>query len=132
MIGGRAAHWAREVGFTLYLFEFTKFVILGRTFERMARKRKVDQEVTKSRGRGRRPDDPDNETEPAEQPNDAALPEDEVEIDIEALDDNVGNARRENWAALARRCSFPACALCPCSVLCDLIHCLLGPAECVY
>ena len=85
------------------MFEFTYFFILGKTLERMARKRKADQEVTKSRGRGRRPDDPDTGTEPAAQHDDAALPEDEVEIDIEALDDNVGNARRENWAALARR-----------------------------
>lgn len=71
----------------------------------MARKRKADQEATKSRGRGRRLNEPDTEAEPAEQHDGAALPEDEVQIDIEALDDNVGNARRENWAALARRCT---------------------------
>ncbi|CAK0785667.1 hypothetical protein CVIRNUC_008878 [Coccomyxa viridis] len=69
----------------------------------MARKRKADQEATKSRGRGRRLNEPDTEAEPAEQHDGAALPEDEVQIDIEALDDDVGNARRENWAALARR-----------------------------
>ncbi|CAL5228114.1 g11190 [Coccomyxa viridis] len=70
----------------------------------MARKRKADQEAGPSQRRGRGSSDLQTDAEPAEQDEAAAIAEeDDVAVEIEDADDQVGNQRREEWAALARR-----------------------------
>lgn len=73
----------------------------------MARKRKADQEAGPSRRRGRGSSDLQADAEPAEQDDAAAVAEeDDVVLEIEDGNGQDGNQRREEWAALARRCTF--------------------------
>jgi len=70
----------------------------------MARKRKADQEAGESRRRGSRSNDPQVEAELAEQEDAAALLAEDVDIEVDNDDGQVDNQRRQEWAALARRC----------------------------
>lgn len=70
----------------------------------MARKRKADQEAGPSRRRGRGLSDQQADAEPQEQIDAAVSAEEDVNVEIEDEDVQGGNQRREEWAALARRC----------------------------
>lgn len=67
----------------------------------MARKRKAEQSDPQRRGR-RSDDSEEAEADPAEQEDAEVMPEVDVNI-VDDEDDQGGNQRRENWAALARR-----------------------------
>ena len=60
----------------------------------MARKRKADQEAGESRNGRTRSNEEDA----------AALLAEDVDIEIDNDDGRVDNQRRQDWAALARRC----------------------------
>ena len=70
----------------------------------MARKRKVDQEAGPSRRKGRGSSDQQAAAEPADPDDAAADANEDVFVEVEDDDIQGGNQRREEWAALARRC----------------------------